>query len=82
MLNVKYGLQLLTHNNRLIIQLFLSSEIGSFEVEVVDFRDFSLEILTFPFVPTVGISLKTHGNPQPQLQIDVSRSTSGVRKCS
>ena len=31
MLNVKYGLQLLTHNNRLVIQLFLSSEIGLFE---------------------------------------------------
>ena len=31
MLNVKYELQLLTHNNRLIIQLFLGSEIDSFE---------------------------------------------------
>ena len=28
---MKYGLQLLTHNNRLVIQLFLSSEIGLFE---------------------------------------------------
>ena len=30
-LNVKYKLQLLTHNNRLIIQLYLGSEVGSFE---------------------------------------------------
>ena len=32
-------------------ELLLSAEIDQFEVEEVDF----LEILTFPFVPTIGI---------------------------
>ena len=41
-------------------ELLLSSEVGQFEVEEVDFIDFSLKILTFPFVPTVEISMENH----------------------
>jgi hypothetical protein len=41
-------------------ELLLSTEVGRFEVEEVDFIDFSLKILTFPFVPTVGISMENH----------------------
>ena len=43
MLNVKYELQLLTHNNRLIIQLFLGSEIDSFEDRQAKISSFSGE---------------------------------------
>ena len=38
-------------------ELLFSSEIDQFEVEELDF----LEILTFSFVPTVGISIKING---------------------
>jgi hypothetical protein len=38
-------------------ELLFSSEIDQFEVEELDF----LEILTFSFVTTVGISIKING---------------------
>ena len=38
-------------------ELLFSSEIDQFEVEELDF----LKILTFSFVPTVGISIKING---------------------
>lgn len=38
--------------------------------------------LIFSFVPTVGISLENHKNPPSQVQMYLSRSSRGVRKCS
>ena len=45
-------------------ELLLSSEIGQFEVEELDF----LKIVTFSFIPTVGISIKINGK---SLKIDL-----------
>ena len=47
MLNVKHAYQLLTHNNRMTIQLLLSSEIDLFEHKQTDFLENSMKILDF-----------------------------------
>ena len=57
-LNRSSMLELLFLAPKNTFELLLSSEVGQFEVEKVDFIDFPLKILTFPFVPTVGIPME------------------------
>ena len=45
LLNVKYGPQLLCHNNRLPNQLLLSSELGRFELQSIKNQEFPYKSL-------------------------------------
>ena len=66
-------------------ELLLSSEIDQFEVEKVDFDDFLLFSNEIPTVGTKGnamISKEFLENRPPRIEIDLSRSSRGVQKCS
>ena len=63
-------------------ELLLSSEIGTFEVEMVDLYDFPLKSLLLGQREMLGLYSKIIKNPPPQLQMCLARGSRGVRKCS
>ena len=65
--------------------VLLSSEIDQFELRNVNFDDFLLfsnEIHTVGTKGNVMISTKILENRPPRIEIDLSRSSRGVQKCS